>query len=138
MKILKFSAAIAGMVLGTACVMAQTNSPSGQVASSPQTSAPNTGFPNKPIYILVPYGAGSGGDLYSRFFGKKLSEILKVPVIVENKAGGGGTVAIQTIKTNPADGYTLFMGSNSPAAANVATVKNLTYDPLKDFDRFQA
>jgi tripartite-type tricarboxylate transporter receptor subunit TctC len=89
-------------------------------------------YPSKPIHILVPFAAGSGADIYSRFFGKKLSEILNTPVIVENKLGGGGAVAIQAMKNEPADGYTIFMGSNSPAAANVATIKNLPYDPLKD------
>jgi len=100
--------------------------------ASGQAAAQQVNFPTKPIHILVPLAAGSGADMYSRFFGKKLSEILNVPVIVENKLGGGGAVAIQTVKNDPPDGYTIFMGSNSPAAANVATIKNLPYDPLKD------
>lgn len=100
--------------------------------ASGQAAAQQVNFPTKPIHILVPLAAGSGADMYSRFFGKKLSEILNVPVIVENKLGGGGAVAIQAVKNDPPDGYTIFMGSNSPAAANVATIKNLPYDPLKD------
>jgi len=89
-------------------------------------------FPSKPIKILVPFTAGSGADVYARFFGKKLSEILGQPVIVENKPGAGGALAVQSLKNDPADGYTMLMGSNSPMAVNVVTVKNLTYDPVAD------
>lgn len=89
-------------------------------------------FPTKSIRILVPFTAGSGADVYARYFGKKLSEILKQPVIVENKPGAGGSLAVQALKADPADGYTLFMGSNSPMAVNVVAIKNMTYDPVKD------
>ncbi len=89
-------------------------------------------FPNKPLRILVPFTAGSGSDVYARFFGKKLSEILGQPVIVENKPGAGGAVAVQALKADPADGYTILLGSNSPMAVNVVTVRNLAYDPVKD------
>ena len=94
--------------------------------------AQSTNFPNKPIKILVPFTAGSGSDVYARFFGKKLSEILGQPVIVENKPGAGGALSVQSLKAEPADGYTILLGSNSPMAVNVVTVKNLAYDPVAD------
>lgn len=89
-------------------------------------------FPNKPLKILVPFTAGSGADVYARYFGKKLSEIFGQPVIVENKPGAGGALSVQALKAEPADGYTILMGSNSPMAVNVVTVKNLPYDPVAD------
>ena len=94
--------------------------------------AQTSNFPNKPIKIIVPFGAGSGADTYARYFGKKISDILGQPVIVENKPGAGGAIAVNILKTEPADGYTMLMGSNSPLAANTVTVKNLPYDPVKD------
>jgi tripartite-type tricarboxylate transporter receptor subunit TctC len=98
MKIFKVSALLVCLGLTAASVMAQTTPTSKQTSSPTQITSQNSGFPNKPIYILVPYGAGSGGDLYSRFFGKKLSEILKVPVIVENKAGGGAPLLFKPLR----------------------------------------
>ena len=115
------------LVLGTAAALAMT----GLYLSSPAL-AQVSNFPNKPIKVLVPFTAGSGSDVYARFFGKKLSEILGQPVIVENKPGAGGALAVQSLKNEPADGYTLLLGSNSPMAVNVVTVKNLTYDPVAD------
>lgn len=95
-------------------------------------SAQPAAYPNKPLKILVPFTAGSGADVYARFFGKKLSEIFSQPVIVENKPGAGGALSVQSLKSEPADGYTILMGSNSPIAVNVVTVKNLSYDPVAD------
>jgi tripartite-type tricarboxylate transporter receptor subunit TctC len=112
----------------TACtVLALT----GLLNSSP-VLAQVSNFPSKPIKVLVPFTAGSGSDVYARFFGKKLSEILGQPVIVENKPGAGGALAVQSLKNEPADGYTMLLGSNSPMAVNVVTVKNLSYDPVVD------
>jgi len=102
------------------------------LGTSGMAVAQTSNFPNKPIKIVVPFGAGSGADTYARYFGKKISEILGQPVIVENKPGAGGAIAVNILKTEPADGYTMLMGSNSPLAANVVTVKDLPYDPVKD------
>ncbi len=114
-------------VLSACAVLALT----GLYLNSPAL-AQVSNFPNKPIKVLVPFTAGSGSDVYARFFGKKLSEILGQPVIVENKPGAGGALAVQSLKNEPADGYTLLLGSNSPMAVNVVTVKNLIYDPVVD------
>ena len=97
-----------------------------------QAHAQTAPFPTKTIRVLVPFTAGSGADVYARYFGKKLSDILKQPVIVENKPGAGGALSVQALKAEPADGYTLLMGSNSPMAVNVVALKNMTYDPVKD------
>jgi tripartite-type tricarboxylate transporter receptor subunit TctC len=89
-------------------------------------------FPSKPIKILVPFTAGSGADSSSRFYGEQLGKVFGQTVTVENKPGGSGVVAVQAVRQAPADGYTILMGSNSPAVVNAITIKNLPYDPFKD------
>ena len=89
-------------------------------------------FPNKPLKILVPFTAGSGADSTSRFYGEQLGKLYGQQVVVENRPGGSGVVAVQATRQAPADGYTILMGSNSPAVVNAITIKNLPYDPFKD------
>ena len=90
-------------------------------------------FPSRPIRILVPFNAGSGADTSSRFYGDLLGKLLGQTVVVENRPGGSGIVAVQGVKAAPADGYTLLMASNSPMTVNPVMMKNLPYDPVKDF-----
>ncbi|CAN7709690.1 tripartite tricarboxylate transporter substrate binding protein [Pseudorhodoferax sp. LjRoot39] len=90
-------------------------------------------FPHKPIKLVVPFPPGSGTDTSARYFGKKLSELTGQPVVVENKAGANGFIAVQAVLAAPADGYTVFVGSNSTLAVNVALFKSLPYDPVTDF-----
>jgi tripartite-type tricarboxylate transporter receptor subunit TctC len=90
-------------------------------------------FPNKPIKFVVPFPPGSGTDTSARYFGKKLSELTGQPVVVENKAGANGFLAVQQVLSAPADGYTVFVGSNSTLAVNVALFKQLPYDPVTQF-----
>ena len=96
--------------------------------ASAQTAA---GFPSKPIKILVPFNAGSGADSSSRYYGEALGKLLGQQVVVENRPGGSGVVAVQAVRQLPADGHTILMGSNSPAVVNAITVKDLPYDPFK-------
>lgn len=90
-------------------------------------------FPNKPIKIIVPFAPGSATDIAARGLGQKLQEILKQPVIVDDKPGANGQLGASAVATAPADGYTLLMGTNSTNAANIALFKKLSYDPEKDF-----
>jgi tripartite-type tricarboxylate transporter receptor subunit TctC len=90
-------------------------------------------FPNKPIKFIVPFPPGSGTDTSARYFGKKLTELTGQPVVVENRAGANGFIAVKAVLTAPADGYTVFIGSNSTLAVNVALFKSLPYDPVTDF-----
>lgn len=89
-------------------------------------------FPSKPIKFIVPFPPGSGTDTSARYFGRKLSELTKQPVIVENKPGANGFIGVQAVLSAPADGYTVFVGSNSTLAVNVALFKKLPYDPQTD------
>ncbi|MDR2336435.1 MAG: tripartite tricarboxylate transporter substrate binding protein [Burkholderiaceae bacterium] len=90
-------------------------------------------FPSRPIKFIVPFGPGSGTDTSARFFAKKLQDLTGQAVVVENKPGGNGFLAVKYVLTQPADGYTVFIGSNSTLAVNAALFKQLPYDPVADF-----
>ena len=90
-------------------------------------------FPTKPIKIVVPFAAGSATDLVARGLGARLQEILKQPIIIDDKPGASGQLGASAVATAPPDGYTLMMGTNTTNAANGALFKKLSYDPDKDF-----
>ncbi|SEB25302.1 Tripartite-type tricarboxylate transporter, receptor component TctC [Variovorax sp. YR216] len=91
-------------------------------------------FPNKPIRMIVPFTPGGGSDAAARFFGEKLSAALGQPVLVDNRPGGNsGSIGTTFVKSQPADGYTLLLGSTAPLVTNVVMVKDLPYDAAKDF-----
>jgi tripartite-type tricarboxylate transporter receptor subunit TctC len=89
-------------------------------------------FPSRPITILVPYNAGGITDQLAREVGAKLSDMVKQPVLVENKPGGGGQIAITALKAAPADGYTVFIADFGPLALNGSLFAKLSYDVAKD------
>jgi tripartite-type tricarboxylate transporter receptor subunit TctC len=105
----------------------------GAAALSVAPAARAQDFPNKPIKIVVPFAAGSATDTTARGLAQKLQEILKQPIIVDDKPGANGQLGASAVAMAPADGYTLLMGTNSTNAANVALFKKLSYDPEKDF-----
>lgn len=86
----------------------------------------------RPIKVLVPLPAGSSNDHVTRVLMPFVSTLLGQGIIIENKAGGNGSIATMEVVRAAPDGLTLMCGSLSPLAVNVATVKNMTYDPLRD------
>ncbi|GAA5233568.1 tripartite tricarboxylate transporter substrate binding protein [Verticiella sediminum] len=90
-------------------------------------------YPSKPIRFVIPFGPGSGTDTSARYYAQKVSELAGVPVVVDNRPGGNGFIAVRAVLDAPADGYTLFIGSNSTLATNTALFRQLPYDPIKDF-----
>ena len=90
-------------------------------------------WPQSPIKIVVPFGAGSGADQVARLIGQELGNSLGQPVIIDNKPGAGGNSGAQAAARSPADGYTLFVTTNTTQAANPHLYKQLPYDPIKDF-----
>ncbi|HYC36048.1 MAG TPA: tripartite tricarboxylate transporter substrate binding protein [Usitatibacter sp.] len=91
-------------------------------------------YPNKPIKLVVGFAAGGNTDTVARVVGQKLSERLGQSVIIENKAGAGGTIATGEVARAAPDGYTLTMGTTTTHAIAVAAYSKLTYDPATDFE----
>jgi tripartite-type tricarboxylate transporter receptor subunit TctC len=89
--------------------------------------------PDRPIRMIVPLPAGTATDMAARVLGQQMSTILKQPVVIDNKPGANGSIGVMDMLKAPPDGNTVLLGSNSPLATNMALVKNITYDPRKDF-----
>ncbi|MGB3432870.1 Bug family tripartite tricarboxylate transporter substrate binding protein [Achromobacter sp.] len=90
-------------------------------------------YPSGPIKLIVPYAAGASTDALARIVGKEMSETLKQPVVVENKAGSGGVLAADFVKRQKPDGYTFMLTTDGILSVNPAMYQSLAYDPLKDF-----
>ena len=91
-----------------------------------------SGFPSRPVRIIVPFGPGGGGDITARLVAEKLGEKLGQRFLVENQPGAGGIAAARAVLAAPADGHTLALLSNG-TAISVPLFKNLPFDPLKEF-----
>ena len=91
-------------------------------------------FPAGPFRLIVPFGAGSATDQGARNIAEGLNRIYNVPAVVENKPGANGAIAAEVAAKSKPDGLTIFVCSNTAAASNVALMKSLPYDPIKDFD----
>ncbi|MBV8240707.1 MAG: tripartite tricarboxylate transporter substrate binding protein [Hyphomicrobiales bacterium] len=94
---------------------------------------PAANYPNRPIRLIVGFAAGGGNDLFARLVGQKLSENLGQPVIIENKPGAGGRIAVEYVKSQPADGYTIMVAASGQIAIAAAIYPKLSYHPTRDF-----
>ncbi|WP_326544360.1 Bug family tripartite tricarboxylate transporter substrate binding protein [Pseudorhodoferax sp.] len=101
-------------------------------ALSPAQATP--AWPDKPIRILVPYGAGQGADILARVMAQELTKSLGQTVYVENKAGAGGNIGTALAAKAPADGYTFLLGTNATNAANGFLYASPGFDAATDFD----
>ena len=90
-------------------------------------------WPAKPIRLLVPFPPGGGVDFAARIVGKHLSDRLGQPVVIDNRAGANGIIALEALKTAAPDGYTLCAASNGPLVINPSIYLKLPYDPVRDF-----
>jgi tripartite-type tricarboxylate transporter receptor subunit TctC len=104
----------------------------GALATAPSASDAQ-GLPNRPVRIIVPYSVGFGPDIVARTVAQRLSQVWNQPVIVENRPGASGIVALSEVKRTAADGHTLFVADAGSMAANPLLHANLPYDPHKDF-----
>jgi tripartite-type tricarboxylate transporter receptor subunit TctC len=98
-----------------------------------QVHAADSDYPQRQIKIVVPFPAGAGPDQVARMLGQHLQEAFGQTVLIENRAGALGSIGAVEVARSAPDGYTLLMGTNTTQAANVAMLKNLPYDPVKDF-----
>jgi len=92
------------------------------------------GFPEKPITLVIGFAPGGPSDVMARILTKRMEEVLKQPVVVENRAGAGGGIAATAVARATPDGYTILLATGSSLAINVSLYKNLGYDPEKDFE----
>ncbi len=90
-------------------------------------------YPDQPIRLIVPFGAGGVTDTTARVFAEGLTRELGQPVVVENRGGAGGSIAAGAVAKSPADGYTLLVITNGMVAVNPLIYKKLPYDPNRDF-----
>ena len=84
-------------------------------------------YPSRPIKVIVPFGPGSTADVIARIFSDKVGQRLKQPLIIENRAGAGGTIGVAFVTKAPADGYTLLLTTSSPLTINPLVDKNVAY-----------
>ena len=89
-------------------------------------------YPDRPVRLILPFGAGGVADITARLVADKLGEKLGQRFVVENNAGAGGIAAARAVMQAPADGYTLAVFSNG-TAVSVGLFKSLPFDPIKDF-----
>ncbi len=91
-------------------------------------------YPTKPITLMIGFAPGGPSDVMARILTRKMEEILKQPLVIENRAGAGGSIAGAAVARAAPDGYTVLLATGSLLAINVSLYKNLGYDPEKDFE----
>ena len=99
------------------------------------TAAPasaQTPYPTRAIHIVVPIPPGGAPDIAARVLGHYLSEQLGQPVVIENRSGANGNIAMDTVAHADPDGYTLLLGADSNITINAHVYGKLTFDTLKD------
>ncbi len=89
-------------------------------------------YPSKPISFFVAYAPGGPTDTFARYLGAVMSERLHQPVVVDNKPGAAGQIAVGALKAQPADGHAMYLGDLPTLATNVGLFPNLTYRPQKE------
>jgi len=107
---------VLGLLLAAACFGAQAQD-----------------YPNRPIKFIAPIAAGGLTDTFTRVLANRLSDRLGQPVVVDNRAGGGGIIGMIAAAKSPADGYNLVMVYQGVASVNPVLIPNLAYDTLRDF-----
>jgi tripartite-type tricarboxylate transporter receptor subunit TctC len=106
-----------------------------QTATVPGLAQPsaNALWPTKTIIVIVPFPAGGSADLSARLLAEHLKTAFGQPVVVENKPGAGGNLAAAEAARAPADGHTIFIGTNGTQTINQSLYRRLPYDPVADF-----
>ncbi|MCO6418587.1 tripartite tricarboxylate transporter substrate binding protein [Siccirubricoccus sp. KC 17139] len=87
----------------------------------------------RPLRIIVPFAPGGSGDITARLIGQHIEGTTGQPVVVDNRPGANGVIGTMAVKQAAPDGHTLLLATTSTHSANPSTVRDLPYDPLKDF-----
>lgn len=103
-------------------------------AAAPLGALAEEKYPSRPITLVVPFPPGGSVDIMARQYSEPLARVLGVPIVVENRAGAGGSVGAQYVARAKPDGYTLVVSSQSSHLANPLTQPKIGYDPVKDFE----
>ncbi|TPG57740.1 tripartite tricarboxylate transporter substrate binding protein [Roseomonas nepalensis] len=99
----------------------------------PRAARAQAGWPDRPIRVIVPFGAGTSTDIMTRLVTPRMSQELGQPIVVENRPGAGGVVGSEAVAKSAPDGYNLCMGSIASHSVNVSLMPRLPYDVLRDF-----
>lgn len=102
-------------------------------SSGARAQAAGDNYPVRPVKLIVGYVPGGSPDTVARIVSQRLGQILGQPVVVENRAGAGGTLATAQVAKAPADGYTLLLGETGQLVIAPWITKNLSYDVIRDF-----
>jgi tripartite-type tricarboxylate transporter receptor subunit TctC len=89
-------------------------------------------YPARAVRVIVPFAAGGPADIYARFVGQKLQEVLGQPFVVEDRPGGGSVIGTDAVAKSPADGYTLLMMSNTHTT-NESLIPKKPFELMRDF-----
>ncbi len=103
------------------------------LASAPHGHAQTRAWPEKPLRLVLPYGPGGGSDVVARPLGHFLSQRLGQQVLVDNRGGANGNIAMELVARAPADGYTLALALPAQLAINQSLYAKIPYDPVRDF-----
>lgn len=103
------------------------------LAAAGASPAQAENFPSRNITLVLPFAAGSGTDTTTRIISKELGTALGTGIVIDNKAGANGSIAASFVARSAPDGYTLFVTTNTSHSANPYLLKNMSYDPIKDF-----
>ncbi|MBI3057437.1 MAG: tripartite tricarboxylate transporter substrate binding protein, partial [Betaproteobacteria bacterium] len=103
------------------------------VATGISSACAQGNYPNKPVRWVIPYAPGGGTDVIARPLALKLGEVLGVPIVYENRGGGGGLIAGELVAKSAPDGYTLLVGSGNTHVFPTLLYDKVPYDPVKDY-----
>ena len=99
----------------------------------PRQARAQTGYPNRPITLIVPYAPGGGNDVVARAVAEPMSKSLGQSLVIENRGGGGGSIGTRQVAKAAPDGYTLGLGGTGTLAIDPTLYPNVGYDPRTDF-----
>ena len=103
------------------------------VAAIQTAAAAEPEYPSRPLRVVIPFAPGASNDITARLIAPRLSEALRVAVVVDNRPGAGGVLGADLVAKAQPDGYTLLMGSPGPLTVNPVMISQLPYQPKRDF-----